>query len=58
MKLITKIVSLVGVLLALLVIIAVLGTQSMRKLGEDLTSIANGAVPLSEAVAKITVHQL
>lgn len=57
MKLMTKMISLVGILSTLLIVVAVLGMQSMRQLGAELTNIANEDIPLLTVIAQTTSYQ-
>jgi methyl-accepting chemotaxis protein len=58
LKLVTKIVSMLGILIVLLVVTVGLSTFSLNDIGTSLKEIAEGDVPLSNAVAEITINQL
>ena len=53
-----KIVSIVGLCIALLIVVAITGIVQMQKVGNEITEIAEQDLPLIEAVSAITVHQL
>lgn len=57
-KVSTKMFSLVGMLVAVLIISSVLGIQSMNEIGVELMEIAKEDIPLTQAVAEITANQL
>lgn len=58
MKIGTKIFLLVGFCLGLLVVNAGTGLWQMNKIGAEIEGIAERDLPLTEALTKITIHQL
>ncbi|MBD1547477.1 methyl-accepting chemotaxis protein [Roseibium aggregatum] len=54
----SKILSLVVLLSAALVIVAVVGIYQMSRIGGELTAIAEEDIPLTETVSAVTAHQL
>lgn len=58
MKVGTKVMALVGFCLALLGIVAALSIWQMDKIGGEIENIAERDIPLTEALTKITIHQL
>jgi methyl-accepting chemotaxis protein len=57
-KIATKIMGAVGVLLALMIISSGFGILKMGQVGKELETIAEEDIPLTEAITKITVNQL
>lgn len=57
-KISTKMFSLAGILIAVLIISSVVGIKSMSEIGRELMEIAEEDIPLTEAVAEITAKQL
>ena len=58
MKVGTKIMAVVGLCLALLALVAVSGVWQMFKIGQEIEAIAKRDMPMTEALTKVTVHQL
>ncbi|GMR01155.1 MAG: hypothetical protein BMS9Abin19_0513 [Gammaproteobacteria bacterium] len=58
MKLITKVASLVIMMLAISIILVSLGVFSMKKTGDDLRGISKTDIPLLSAITQITLIQL
>lgn len=58
LRLTTKMFSLVTILLSLIIIISAEGIIAMQQIGTELVEIAEEDIPLTEAITKITVHQL
>lgn len=58
MKLITKVASLVVMLLVISLVLAVMGTVSMNKVGDRLTRISAADIPLLGSITNITFAQL
>ena len=58
MKLITKVAGLVVMLLSICVILALMGTFSMNKVGKQLDAIATADIPLLSSITNITFAQL
>lgn len=58
MKLGTKIIGMVSILIALLAIVATLGVVKMSQIGEEIKAIAEQDIPLTEIITKIEIHQL
>ena len=58
MKLITKVASLVVMMLAISIILVSLGVFSMKKTGDDLRDISQTDIPLLSAITQITLIQL
>ena len=54
----TKILGLVGFVSAATIIVAAIGIFQMGNIGKELESIAENDIPLTEAVSKVTTHQL
>ena len=58
MKLITKVASLVVLMIAISVTLATLGIVNMGKIGDDLRSISRADIPLLNSITEITLTQL
>jgi len=58
MKMITKVASLVAMMLAISMIIGTLGVISMGKIGNDLRSISKADIPLLGSITEIALTQL
>ncbi|MGI9384915.1 MAG: HAMP domain-containing methyl-accepting chemotaxis protein [Methyloligellaceae bacterium] len=58
MKVGTKIMAVVGLCLVFLAIVAVTGIWQMSKIGGEIEGIANRDIPMTEALTKVTIHQL
>ncbi len=58
MKVGTKVIAVVGFCLALLFVVAGTSLWQMNQIGGEIESIAERDIPLTEALTKITVHQL
>jgi methyl-accepting chemotaxis protein len=58
MSLKAKLIGFAGLLLSLLVISSTYSIYSMNSIGEELFSIAEEDIPLTEKITQITVHQL
>jgi methyl-accepting chemotaxis protein len=58
MKMITKVASLVTMMLAISMVIGTLGVVSMGKIGDDLRGIAKADIPLLSSITEITLTQL
>ncbi len=58
MKLSTKIISLVSVLMILLIAISGFSIVKMGNIGDEIKDIAEEDIPLTEAITQITIHQL
>lgn len=58
MKLITKVAGLVVMLLSICLILALMGTFSMNKIGKQLDAIATADIPLLSSITNITFAQL
>lgn len=54
----TKILGLVGMVSTATIIVAAIGITQMANIGKELESIAEKDIPLTEAVSKVTTHQL
>lgn len=54
----TKILGLVGFVSAATIVVAGIGIFQMGNIGKELESIAKNDIPLTEAVSKVTTHQL
>ena len=53
-----KILSIVGICLMLLLAVAGIGIWQMSKIGHEITEIAELDIPLTQALTKVTEHQL
>ena len=58
MKIGTKVLALVGLCLAGLFLVAAVAVTSMSRIGAEISGIAERDIPMTEALTKITVHQL
>ena len=58
MKLITKVASMVVMMIAIAMILASLGVVSMGKIGDNLRSISRADIPLLGSITEITLTQL
>jgi len=58
MKLRTKILGVVALVLTLLMLVVALGLFSMDRIGDALIAIAEEDIPLTKAVADVTSNQL
>lgn len=58
MKVGTKVMSVVGLCLAVLAVVAATSVWQMQKIGDEIEGIAERDIPLTQAVTNITVHQL
>ena len=58
MKVGTKVMSIVGLCLAVLAVVAATSVWQMQKIGDEIEGIAERDIPLTAAVTNITVHHL
>jgi len=58
MKVGTKVMAVVGFCLLLLAIVAGVSISQMNKIGGEIESIAERDIPITEALTKVTIHQL
>ncbi|MCU7865591.1 MAG: Tar ligand binding domain-containing protein [Candidatus Thiodiazotropha sp. (ex Lucinoma borealis)] len=54
----TKLMSLSGILLGLLLLSSGYAVYSMNSIGKELATIAEEDIPLTEKIAQVTTHQL